>query len=477
MLAAQPGAVPRIVYSGIAIVLLIPAGLFYQHHRRDVWFFAIAAPAAFAALVYLDDSAVGQAARLAAFPAVFSMCTLAAMGMHRLVGVRRGNPVWYVGLIVFVVAVALFLLTEPLVRSTIILFIVLLFPALLIRHRWVARISACSIAFLLYFDLTVANTNRFGHPFQDAPACYTLYNDLLSVAEERSLGARTLVSAHPLDKALPDNIAMIYAMYSAGGAHIPLTIAETLWWNALTPNPEAPSEGGPHRRLLDVMAVRGLIHGRGGPIDPDLFVDPEGALEDSLEQDGTRLFINEAALPRVYFVQEWTPVEGVEGALELIRDPGFDPTQRAMVDLQARGIESLFRADPTVTPPAPVTSVPNTAAMSARAPVSTVPIPTRVATKITSASSTSLTVEVSAPRAGLTVVADTFAPGWRATLNGVRVPILRANGLFRGIATPPGQHTITFTYQPTGFYVGIGISLLTLAVLVGFGLRALARVV
>ncbi len=475
MLAAQPGTLPRLVYAGIAVVLLIPAGLFYQHHRRDVWFFALAAPAAFAFMVYFDSAALGQAARLAAFPAVFSMCALAAMGMHRLTGGRRGNPVWHVGIVVFAVACGLFVLTEPLVRSTIILFVVVVFPALLIRHRWVARISACSIAFLLFFDLTVANTNKFGHPFQDAPACYTLYNDLFSVAEERSLGARTLISSHPLNKAMPDNIAMIYAMYSAGGSHVPLTAVETVWWDALTPDPDAAPEDAPTRRLLDVMSVRAVLHGQGGGIDPKAFDDPEGALENSLEQDGTRLIINDAALPRVYFVPGWVPVDGIQGALELIRDPAFDPTQRAMVDLQARGIESLFQADPSATsaPPA-VAAVPNTATIPAKLP-DMPPPPTHVETKIASATTSSVTLHVSTPTPGITILSDTFAPGWIATLDGTAVPILRANGLFRGVATPPGHHTIVFTYRPVGLVAGAALSFLTLIVLMIFGLRALFR--
>lgn len=63
---------------------------------------------------------------------------------------------------------------------------------------------------------------------------------------------------------------------------------------------------------------------------------------------------------------------------------------------------------------------------------------------------------------GLLVLADTFYPGWQATVDGAPTPILRANLLFRAVALTPGSHEVIFTYQPTRWRTGAAISLLTL---------------
>lgn len=62
---------------------------------------------------------------------------------------------------------------------------------------------------------------------------------------------------------------------------------------------------------------------------------------------------------------------------------------------------------------------------------------------------------------GLVVLQDRYDPYWRASVDGVEVPILRTNYVFRGIATGAGLHTIHFWYHPWLIYVGAGVSLLT----------------
>src|SRR5262249_39066582 len=53
--------------------------------------------------------------------------------------------------------------------------------------------------------------------------------------------------------------------------------------------------------------------------------------------------------------------------------------------------------------------------------------------------------------------ADTWAPGWQATVDGMPAPILRTNYLFRGVAVPAGAHHVRFAYQSRTLAVG-GIS-------------------
>lgn len=56
---------------------------------------------------------------------------------------------------------------------------------------------------------------------------------------------------------------------------------------------------------------------------------------------------------------------------------------------------------------------------------------------------------VHSPYDGWLVLADTDYPGWQATIDGLSVPIYRANGAFRAIQMPPGEHVVSFSYEPS----------------------------
>jgi hypothetical protein len=57
------------------------------------------------------------------------------------------------------------------------------------------------------------------------------------------------------------------------------------------------------------------------------------------------------------------------------------------------------------------------------------------------------------------ILSDAWYPGWQATLDGQPVPVLRANGMFRAVYVPPGQHEIIFTYRSKPFEIGTAISI------------------
>src|SRR6185437_15075174 len=48
-------------------------------------------------------------------------------------------------------------------------------------------------------------------------------------------------------------------------------------------------------------------------------------------------------------------------------------------------------------------------------------------------------------------LADTYDPGWSATVDGRPAPIRPAYAAFRAVALPAGRHTVAFTYVPEGF--------------------------
>ncbi len=74
------------------------------------------------------------------------------------------------------------------------------------------------------------------------------------------------------------------------------------------------------------------------------------------------------------------------------------------------------------------------------------------------------------------LLADTWYPGWIATVDGVPAPILRANYLFRGVPVPAGEHVVTMRFQPASLRTGLLVTAvavvgLLLLLLVGLLLR------
>jgi len=73
-----------------------------------------------------------------------------------------------------------------------------------------------------------------------------------------------------------------------------------------------------------------------------------------------------------------------------------------------------------------------------------------------------LVLSTDSAKAELMVLSDTYYPGWKAYIDGASVAIYKANVFNRAIFVPVGQHTISFKYQPTSFYLGLAASLLSL---------------
>jgi hypothetical protein len=61
---------------------------------------------------------------------------------------------------------------------------------------------------------------------------------------------------------------------------------------------------------------------------------------------------------------------------------------------------------------------------------------------------------------GMVILSDTFYPGWRATVDGKPAAILEADGIFRGVDVPAGEHIIDMKYRPMSVIGGGILSLL-----------------
>lgn len=74
------------------------------------------------------------------------------------------------------------------------------------------------------------------------------------------------------------------------------------------------------------------------------------------------------------------------------------------------------------------------------------------------------TIQASQP--GIAIVKDSFFPGWHARVDGTEVPILRVNGIARGIPiAEAGHHEVELAYLPDSFRTGLLLAALALAAL------------
>jgi len=74
----------------------------------------------------------------------------------------------------------------------------------------------------------------------------------------------------------------------------------------------------------------------------------------------------------------------------------------------------------------------------------------------------SIIIRASTNKPGYLVISEIFYPGWRATVDGEKAPILPGNFLFRVIPLNEGEHEVHLFFVSWPFRIGILISLLTL---------------
>jgi hypothetical protein len=203
--------------------------------------------------------------------------------------------------------------------------------------------------------------------------------------------------------------------------------------------------------------------------DPRLLEDPrnESRLDAWIQDEDWQLLRNEAAFPRAWVVHQariYKPIRGL--AIEdrekvmgeilfandaLWYDPRrkvFDPHLLAWIEIDDfRPLLPHVRGEP----------IPNEAVTVTRYE------PQRVE------------LEARLRRPGIVVLADVFYPGWTLTVDGKPAPILRVNRLMRGAAVAEGTHRLVYVYDPASFRIGGFLSVLSLALGLVWGLRAVIR--
>jgi hypothetical protein len=59
---------------------------------------------------------------------------------------------------------------------------------------------------------------------------------------------------------------------------------------------------------------------------------------------------------------------------------------------------------------------------------------------------------------GMLILADTFTPGWTASVDDRPAPIYETYGAVRGVVVPAGKHRVKFRYRPISVFLGAGLT-------------------
>jgi hypothetical protein len=145
---------------------------------------------------------------------------------------------------------------------------------------------------------------------------------------------------------------------------------------------------------------------------------------------------------RVRFVRAARQVKNNREALARVVDAAFDPDH-----------EILLHDAPDVASPGTADAGDISAETAESRPV------------VTHEDSRQLVIAAEAPVDGYLLLADTYYPGWTASVDGTPTPIYRANVSVRGIRLPKGRHEVRFTYDAPGFSRGLTVTLLAISIL------------
>jgi len=177
-----------------------------------------------------------------------------------------------------------------------------------------------------------------------------------------------------------------------------------------------------------------------------------------VHESSVRVYENPHALPRAFAARAWLELEGAP-ALARLGSPDFDP-RVALLEAGAseRGEHAraahAMRAESESEEPSQIVELELCE-----------PRELRVRTRF--------------ERAGLLVVSQSFDPGWKARINGERVPLERVDHALSGVFVPAGEARVELEYAPDSLRIGLccaALAALACAALFVLGARAARRV-
>ncbi|MGC9521871.1 MAG: YfhO family protein [Anaerolineae bacterium] len=175
-----------------------------------------------------------------------------------------------------------------------------------------------------------------------------------------------------------------------------------------------PYKGAPVYQLL---GVKYIVVPKGAPPGGD------GIWPVYTEAPWVDVHLNTNALPRAWLVYTTRPVATIEEAYAVVFDEAFRPAEVAAIEngplLENQGTGTLEVR----------VYGPNRAEFIVRT-----------------------------SEEALLVLSDMHYPGWVASVDGISTPLYKANGIFRGVIVPRGEHLIAMRYRPRSFRLGVGLA-------------------
>ena len=168
--------------------------------------------------------------------------------------------------------------------------------------------------------------------------------------------------------------------------------------------------------VLDMLNTRYITLNRQIPLD--------GFKTVYNAKDGVVLE-NERVLPKAFYVDSLVYANSAQEAIDAIKSP-FNPHKFAVVE----GAQNL-KANPDTT----------------------------ASVSVTTYRPREIEMKTSRKTDGFLVLSEIYYPaGWKATIDGNEVPIVKTNYVLRGLSIPAGNHTITLTFNPTTYTVSTTVT-------------------
>jgi len=183
------------------------------------------------------------------------------------------------------------------------------------------------------------------------------------------------------------------------------------------------------RKVLNLLGIRYILDRVENASSESVF--PPESYRLVYEQDGWKIFENRESIPRAFLAASYETYTDMEDFEKRFR--AFDAKKTVLLNHNLNY------------------------ALDAGAP-------TDIAT-IAAYNPNEVIIQTATHGRQLLVLTDTFYPGWKAMVDGTPQKILKANWTMRAVAIPPGNHTVTFTYDPASFSFGVKSSMMSLFIL------------
>ena len=178
------------------------------------------------------------------------------------------------------------------------------------------------------------------------------------------------------------------------------------------------AQGDPRFRSL--LAINYFI-GRN-PIRPDQTPVFEG-------QSGVKVFLNPSALPRARIVHTAIGVADENAVKATVDNPATDLQRTVVLAGSAPSLENCEGGSVDVLHYHPARVI----------------------------------LHANTPCRAMLVFADTWYPGWKATVDGKSAPIYAAYNVIRGVVVDGGQHEVVLRYRPVSVFAGAALAILGIA--------------